>query len=142
MKRTVLAPVVVTSRAHRIVGGEVAALTSEAEVWAARTTDGRWDITREDAPGTPWRVVRIADKRSGGSYGTLRAARAAIADGTAEREANRCPACEGTGSAYEWRVGREHNRGFVSYRQVGNVVHYQHVTGPCPLCAGAGRVAA
>lgn len=142
MKRTTLAPIVVTSRSRRIVGGEAGDLTSAEEVWAARTTDGAWELVREDVPGTPWQVVRTADKRSGGSYSTLRAARVAIASGTATFEANRCPACAGSGHAYEWREGAEHNRGFVAWEKSNGVVRYKHRVGACPCCAGAGRVAA
>lgn len=86
-RKTPLAPIVVTSRARRILGNDMGRVTKASEVWAARTTDGVWDIIREEIPGTPWAVVRRADKADGGSYGSLRKAREAIACGWAETEA-------------------------------------------------------
>lgn len=84
--RTPLAPIVVTDRAGRVIAGESGAV-APSEIWAARTADGAWELVREDARGTPWAAIRAADKGHGGSYGTLRAARAAIASGAADVEA-------------------------------------------------------
>ena len=61
-----------------------AATPRAREVWAAHTVDGVWEIRRQDEPGTPWLVRRIADGAEGGTHGTLRAARAAIAAGHAD----------------------------------------------------------
>lgn len=134
MKRTVLAPIVVTETARRQLAGDSGATTKGAEVWAARTVDGAWDLIREETPGTPWVVVRIADKRSGGAFGTLRAAQIAIASGAAERMANRCQACEGAGGA--------------NVETVKPVWGYSGWSGgrsewrPCACCGGTGRTPA
>lgn len=139
-RTTTLAPITVTSRSPRALGGDGARLTEDAEVWAAVTTDGAWELVREEIAGTPWVALRTADKRRGGTYGTLRAARAAIASGAAGREANRCQACEGTGDHYEERVGRAHADGHYGWRQIGaGEIAYRHLVGACPCCAGTGR---
>lgn len=141
MSRTeTLAPIIVTEKAPRQLAGDSGATTKD-EVWSARTTDGVWDILREEVPGTPWAIVRIADQRRAGTHGTLRAARIAIAKGHAAFEASRCLACEGSGDLFEERIGREHAAGHYGWRQVSpGVIAYRHRTGKCPCCGGAGRV--
>lgn len=142
MSRRPLAPIVVTARAPRVLAGELGATTEAGEVWAARTVDGRWSFEREDVPGTPWVVLFTVNGRSGGSFGTLPAARAAVASGEAERTACQCRDCEGNGRRIEWRVGPEHARGFFSYRKdAARVVSYAHRAGPCEACHGSGQEA-
>lgn len=64
--------------------------TRHRECWAAESPDGVWSYRRLELPGTPWELTH---NPSGGSvwYGSLRAARAAVADGSALEviEANR-----------------------------------------------------
>lgn len=139
MGRSTLPKIVVTERVPSIVGGEAGKLTV-SEVWAARTLDGVWEMRREDRPGTPWVLLRVADKRSGGTYGTLRACRVAIADGTAAFEVARCQACEGSGNAYEWRTGLEYALGHIAWEKVDGVVRYKHAVGLCTCCGGSGQV--
>lgn len=140
MSRRHLAPIVVTSRAPRMLAGELGATTKAGEIWAARTVDGCWSFEREDVPGTPWVVLFTLNGRSGGTFGTLPAARAAVASGQAERTACQCQACGGNGLRVEWRVGSEHSRGFFSYsRDAAGVVSYAHHAGPCEACNGSGQ---
>jgi len=142
MSRRPLAPIVVTARAPRILAGELGVTTKTGEIWAARTVDGRWSFEREDVPGTPWVVVFALNGRSGGTFTTLPAARAAVASGEAERTACQCKACKGEGRRVEWRVGPEYSRGFFSYRKDGaGVVSYAHDGGPCAVCGGSGQEA-
>lgn len=80
-----LAPIRITDRTRRVrPDGSLAG----SEIWAAETTDGAWSIVREEVPGTPWTVVRKADKRRGGSYRNLDVARHAIAIGWAAKQAD------------------------------------------------------
>ena len=76
MNRSALTPVTVTAR-HRNWR------TGRLETWAAVSADGTWAYVREDAPGTPWLVEHAPTGQVALLAGTLTAARAATADGTA-----------------------------------------------------------
>jgi hypothetical protein len=67
-------------------------LTAHFECWGAETTEGVWSCTRENWPGTPWLVYHQPSVKDG-SYplpvtmcGPLRACRAFVGSGAAERE--------------------------------------------------------
>ncbi len=51
------------------------------ECWKAVTTDGVWSIDRIETTGTPWDLTHRPTRTIVDSFGTLRAARAAIASG-------------------------------------------------------------
>jgi len=92
---TALAPVEKTQMARRITRRGT---TPSPECWAAVTTDGLWDLQREDSPGTPWLIYHrpsVADK----SYvvpvmmcGSLLKCREAITAGWADAALTRCKA--------------------------------------------------
>jgi hypothetical protein len=62
-----------------------AGVTRRAECWAARTTDGVWDFERTEEPGTPWSVGHTPTGIVVALQGTLRACRAFVAAGHADR---------------------------------------------------------
>jgi hypothetical protein len=53
------------------------------EAWQAASRDGIWRYDRLEISGTPWMVVHLPSGTEGDWYGTLTAARAATADGSA-----------------------------------------------------------
>ncbi len=70
-----LAPVTITRRSTNL-------RTGRKEIWEAVTKDGAYTIERIEDIGTPWAILRNADKVWVGSYyGSLRKARLAIALG-------------------------------------------------------------
>lgn len=95
----VLTPADVTQRFPPFRGGR-------AQAWQAASRDGTWRYDRLEISGTPWVAVHLPTGTEGSWYGTLTAARAATADGTAlayierllahdrgEHRAGRDPAC-------------------------------------------------
>lgn len=82
---TPMAPIRVTESARAVRPG--GALSTSREVWAAETTDGVWEIRRLEEPGTPWLILRKADRARGGLARSLSRARASIAAGHAETTA-------------------------------------------------------
>jgi hypothetical protein len=94
-----LTPATVTARYPAFRSGRV-------ENWAARSDDGTWAYERLEQAGTPWEVTHLPTGTAGPWYGTLPAARAGTADGSAlayvelalahgrgEHAAARVPAC-------------------------------------------------
>jgi hypothetical protein len=57
--------------------------TGRTENWGAVSRDGEWRYERLEISGTPWAVVHAPTGTEGDWYGTLTAARAATADGSA-----------------------------------------------------------
>ena len=53
------------------------------EAWAAESRDGIWRYARLEIGGTPWVAIHIPTETEGPWFGTLTAARAATADGSA-----------------------------------------------------------
>lgn len=74
--RRTLTPADVTRRYPSFRSGRM-------ENWEARSRDGIWDYKRLEISGTPWVVLHRPSGLEGNWYGTLPAARAATADGTA-----------------------------------------------------------
>jgi hypothetical protein len=73
----VLTPVTVTRRYPAFRSGRV-------EDWAAVSADGVWKFARLEIAGSPWEVEHMPTSTLGDWYGTLTAARAATADGSAQ----------------------------------------------------------
>ena len=97
--RRELTPVDITERYRSFRSGRL-------ENWSARSLDGIWAYRRLEMSGTPWSVEHLPTGTEGNWYGSLPAARAATADGSAladierrlahergEHEAERVPAC-------------------------------------------------
>lgn len=74
--RRPLTPVTITARFPSFRSGRV-------ENWSAVSADGTWKYERLEISGTPWVVIHLGAQVEGDWYGTLTAARAATADGTA-----------------------------------------------------------
>jgi hypothetical protein len=74
--RRVLTPVTITSRYPSFSGRRM-------ENWSAVSADGTWKYERIEDTGTPWEAVHVPTGLSTDWYGTLTAARAATADGSA-----------------------------------------------------------
>lgn len=74
--RRVLTPVDITARFRSFSSGRL-------ENWGARSRDGEWAYARLEISGTPWEVTHVSSGADAGWYGSLTAARAATADGTA-----------------------------------------------------------
>ena len=94
-----LTPADVTKRFRSFRAGRL-------EAWQAASRDGTWRYDRIEIAGTPWIAVHLPTGTEGPWYGTLTAARAGTADGTAlaavervlahdrgEHAAKRDPAC-------------------------------------------------
>lgn len=64
------------------------------ECWGAATTDGVWDFERTEEPGTPWSVGHTPTRTVVALQGTLRACRAYVAAGHAQRDLDRLQAHE------------------------------------------------
>jgi hypothetical protein len=80
MTRRTLTPVDITSRFPGFMrrgGGE------RLEAWSAASCDGVWKYERMEISGTPWAVIHVATGIEADWCGTLTAARAATADGSA-----------------------------------------------------------
>ena len=73
------------------------------EAWQAASRDGIWRYDRLEIAGTPWVAVHLPSGTEGNWYGTLTAARAATADGSAlafvERKALTMTGPQWTGAA-------------------------------------------
>lgn len=78
-----LAPIIKREFYQTFVGAK-----TRRECWAAETTDGKWWIERVEVPGSPWQVIRNADRAYGHLHGTLRAARQSIAAGWEDTRAD------------------------------------------------------
>ena len=74
--RRTLTPVTVTSRFPSFSGRRV-------EAWSAKSDDGVWTYERIEDTGTPWEATHVPTGICTDWYGTLSAARAATADGSA-----------------------------------------------------------
>ena len=74
--RRTLTPVNITSRYPSLRAGRV-------ENWSAVSRDGVWKYERLEVAGTPWAVTHVPTGLEADWYGTLTAARAATADGSA-----------------------------------------------------------
>jgi hypothetical protein len=74
--RRTLTPVTITSRYPSFNGGRL-------ENWSAVSADGVWKFERMEMSGTPWTVEHVPSEIEAGWYGSLPAARAATADGSA-----------------------------------------------------------
>jgi len=74
--RRTLTPVDVTRRYPAFRSGRV-------ENWEAKSRDGQWAYHRLEISGTPWAVIHLPTGLEADWYGTLTAARAATADGSA-----------------------------------------------------------
>jgi hypothetical protein len=74
--RRTLTPVTVTSSYPSFRTGRV-------EAWSAVSDDGVWKYERLEVSGTPWQVEHVPAGTLGDWYGSLEAARAATADGSA-----------------------------------------------------------
>jgi hypothetical protein len=74
--RRALTPADVTRRYRAFRSGR-------PEAWAAASRDGLWTYERLEISGTPWEARHVPTGIAGPWYGTLTAARAATADGTA-----------------------------------------------------------
>lgn len=85
--RRTLTPADVTRRYRSFSGGRL-------EAWEARSRDGAWAYRRIEISGTPWEIEHLPTGTEGGWYGTLTAARAATADGSALAYAERVQAHE------------------------------------------------
>jgi hypothetical protein len=57
--------------------------SGRVENWEAVSADGTWKYRRLEISGTPWEVEHVPTGVVGDWYGTLTAARAATADGSA-----------------------------------------------------------
>lgn len=86
-----LAPIRKTRMAQRITRS---GLTRSRECWGAQTTDGVWDFERTEEPGTPWSVGHTPTGTVVGLHSTLRACRAYVAAGDAQRDLDRLLAHE------------------------------------------------
>ena len=97
--RRVLTPADVTARFPSFSGRRL-------ENWSAESRDGVWKYERIEDTGTLWTVLHVPTGTEGAYYGTLTAARAATANGSAladinlrlahgrgEHEAERDPMC-------------------------------------------------
>lgn len=97
--RRTLTPADVTRRYRSFRAGRL-------ENWAAVSRDGVWKYERSEISGTPWAVIHVPSGIEADWYGTLTAARAATADGSAlaaveriqahdrgEHAAERVPSC-------------------------------------------------
>ena len=80
--RRTLTPVDITARFPSFNSGRL-------ENWAARSRDGVWKYERIEDIGPPWTVIHVPTGTEGGYYGTLTAARAATADGSALAQVER-----------------------------------------------------
>lgn len=87
MGTATLAPV--TNRVYHQTFRRGPGSPTRRECWGADTADGQWRFVREESPGTPWLVYHLPSVEDG-SYtlpvqfcGTLRACRAAVAQGWA-----------------------------------------------------------
>jgi len=85
--RRVLTPANVTARFPSFRSGRL-------ENWAAASRDGVWKYERLEISGTPWAVIHVPTGTEGNWYGTLAAARAATADGSALEYVERVQAHE------------------------------------------------
>jgi hypothetical protein len=74
--RRTLTPVTVTARFPSFRSGRL-------EDWSAVSADGAWKYERLEVAGTPWQVEHAPTGTLGDWYGSLSAARAATADGSA-----------------------------------------------------------
>jgi len=74
--RRELTPVDITARFPSFRSGRL-------ENWAASSRDGEWKYERIEDTGTPWAVIHVPTGTEGPWYGTLTAARASTADGSA-----------------------------------------------------------
>jgi hypothetical protein len=71
-----LTPVDITARFPSFNGGRL-------ETWSAVSRDGMFKYERIEDTGTPWIWIHVPTGTDGPYYGTLPAARAATADGSA-----------------------------------------------------------
>jgi hypothetical protein len=71
-----LTPVDITARFPAFRSGVL-------EAWSALSRDGVWKYERLEISGTPWQVTHVPTGIDADWYGTLTAARAATADGSA-----------------------------------------------------------
>ncbi len=85
--RRTLTPVDVTHRYRSFRTGRL-------ENWGAMSADGVWHYRRLEMTGTPWSVEHMPTGIEGNWYGSLPAARAATADGTALAAVERIQAHE------------------------------------------------
>lgn len=74
--RRELTPVDITERYRSFRSGRL-------ENWSARSLDGVWIYRRLEMSGTPWSLEHVPSGTEGDWYGSLPAARAATADGSA-----------------------------------------------------------
>jgi hypothetical protein len=74
--RRTLTPVNITARFPSFNGRRL-------ETWSAASRDGLWTYERIEDTGTPWEATHVPTGISSDWYGTLGAARAATADGSA-----------------------------------------------------------
>lgn len=93
MPKAALAPIVKTQMHRRFIRRGTA-LTEREECWAAETIDGVWKFGREDSPGTPWIIIHKASDETVHLTGNLRACRAYVAAGHAQRDLERLQAHE------------------------------------------------
>lgn len=93
MAQATLAPIRKT-RMHKRFIRRGTALTERAECWGAETTDGVWVFDREESPGTPWIITHKASSTAVGLTGNLRACRAYVAGGHAQKDLGRLQAHE------------------------------------------------
>ena len=97
--RRTLTPVTITARFPSFRTGRL-------ETWSAKSQDGVWTYERIEDTGSPWEATHVPTGIATDWYGTLSAARAATADGSAlacverqlahqrgEHEAGRDPFC-------------------------------------------------
>ena len=89
----ILAPVVKTQMYKRFIRHGTA-VTEKAECWGAETTDGMWAFEREESAGTPWIIIHKASGKEVHLTGTLRACRAYVAAGHAQKDLERQQAHE------------------------------------------------
>lgn len=85
--RRELTPATVTKRFPAFRSGR-------AEAWEAVSDDGTWCYSRLEISGTPWEVRHLPTGIAARWYGTLTAARAATADGSAVADVERITAHE------------------------------------------------
>ena len=83
--RRELTPVDITARFPSFRSGRL-------ENWAAKSRDGVWKYERLEISGTPWLLLHVPAGIEGDFYGTLTAARAATADGSALADIERLQA--------------------------------------------------
>jgi hypothetical protein len=74
--RRTLTPVDITSRFPSFRSGRL-------ETWSAKSRDGLWAYERIEDTGTPWEITHVPSGLCTDWYGTLSAARAATANGSA-----------------------------------------------------------